>query len=556
MTTDGSPALPPARTRARREKRKRVEALAPELDGNTPESPTVAEGPSADPSAPFSAPTPTGAPFETELRTVDELLAMAAPYNPRRMSEPDLGALRRSLRFFGAVEPVVANRRTGHIVGGHQRLRAAQLEGWAHMPVHWVDLDLPSEKQLNVALNRIAGEWDDEKLAALLRDLQDGGADLSLTGFREDELAELLGAEDARERGEGSGPSQAPSLAERFGVPPFSVLDARQGYWTARKRHWTDLGLRSMDGRDPDLVFSTSSQPPSTYRAKNAFDEEQGRKTSWAEFAAAHPEALVHPGTSIFDPVLAELAYRWFSPPDGVVLDPFAGGSVRGVVAAACGRRYVGVDVSERQVAANREQWPQLAPKLGAGIVPPEWRCGDSREIGRLAGDVAADLVFSCPPYADLERYSDDPRDLSTLEYAEFRRAYAQIIAAAVSRLRPDRFACFVVGEVRDPDGHYRGFLQDTRAAFEAAGCHWYGDYVLVTSVGSLTMRAARMFSATRKLGKTHQNILVFVKGDGRAATEACGDVEIELPEPEPGAEQEGDAGLPDGALTADSVGA
>ena len=121
-----------------------------------------------------------------------DLSSMAAPYNPRRIGDHDLEALRRSLKFFGTVEPIVVNRRSGHIVGGHQRVRAAEAEGIEALPVVFVDLDDPSEKQLNVALNRISGEFDQEKLAAVLGDLQAAGADLAMTGFSDDELTELM----------------------------------------------------------------------------------------------------------------------------------------------------------------------------------------------------------------------------------------------------------------------------------------------------------------------------------------------------------------------------
>ncbi len=149
-------------------------------------------------------------------------------------------------------------------------------------------------------------------------------------------------------------------------------------------------------------------------------------------------------GTSIFDPVLCELAYRWFSPPEGHVLDPFAGGSVRGIVAAKLGRRYTGLDLSRNQIVANEQQAQAITPDN-----LPRWITGDSRNIDTLAPG-KYDFVFSCPPYADLEVYSDDPKDLSTLPYAEFVTAYREIIAKACSLLKPDRFACFVVGEVRD----------------------------------------------------------------------------------------------------------
>src|SRR5437867_7200856 len=123
---------------------------------------------------------------------ISELSKMAAPYNPRTISDHDLEALRRSLRFFGTVEPIVVNKRSRHIVGGHQRVKAAQAEGIENLPVYYVDLDDPSEKQLNLALNRIHGEWDEEMLERLLAELKVGGADLELTGFSDEEISALL----------------------------------------------------------------------------------------------------------------------------------------------------------------------------------------------------------------------------------------------------------------------------------------------------------------------------------------------------------------------------
>jgi DNA modification methylase len=227
-------------------------------------------------------------------------------------------------------------------------------------------------------------------------------------------------------------------------------------------------------------------------------------------------------GTSIFDPVLCELAYRWFCPPGGTVLDPFAGGSVRGVVASVLGRSYVGVDLSARQIAANQAQAARIC-----GEPAPRWIVGDSRGIDSLADGLAADFVFSCPPYADLEIYSDDPADLSTLAYSEFRTAYSEIIAKISTLLKPDRFACFVVGDVRGKDGAYYGFVPDTVAAFQRAGLKFYNEAILVTAAGSLPIRAAKQFEASRKLGKTHQNVLVFCKGDPKKATAAIGPVEF-----------------------------
>jgi len=125
------------------------------------------------------------------LKTSD-LAGMAAPYNPRRISDHDMKRLRASLKTWGMVEPLVCNRRTNHIVGGHQRVKAALAEGVVELPVFWVDLDDIGERQLNLALNRIHGEWDEEALGAVLEELKQACADLELTGFDGGEVDRLI----------------------------------------------------------------------------------------------------------------------------------------------------------------------------------------------------------------------------------------------------------------------------------------------------------------------------------------------------------------------------
>jgi hypothetical protein len=237
-----------------------------------------------------------------------------------------------------------------------------------------------------------------------------------------------------------------------------------------------------------------------------------------------HALAAGTSGTSIFDPVLCELCYRWFCPPNGVVLDPFAGGSVRGVVAGMLGRRYVGVDLRPEQIAANDIQVNFICTN---GALKPVWIQGDAADIDEHCAGLSADFVFSCPPYADLERYSDDPRDLSTMDYADFRQALDNIVAKSCALLKPDRFACFVVGDARGPDGNYYGLPGHTIEAFNRAGLALYNNAILVTAAGSLPIRVRRQFEVSRKLGTTHQHVLIFIKGDARKATEAVGPVEF-----------------------------
>jgi len=298
------------------------------------------------------------------------------------------------------------------------------------------------------------------------------------------------------------------SLAERFLVPPFSVLNAREGWWQDRKRAWLALGIKSEVGRDEKLL--SDATPRKGFGS--GYDTSKG-ENAWGGS-----------GTSIFDPVLCEVAYRWFCPPGGQVLDPFSGGSVRGIVASKLGLKYLGVDLRGEQVIANHDQAELICKKP-----KPVWLQGDSQHIKKHAKGVEADFLFSCPPYADLEVYSEMPEDLSNMPYTDFREKYIKIIAESCKLLANNRFACFVIGEARDKKGHYYGLVPDTIQAFEMAGLKFYNEAILVTSVGSLPIRSGKTFEASRKLGKTHQNVLIFVKGDAKRATYACGKVDVAL---------------------------
>jgi DNA modification methylase len=123
------------------------------------------------------------------------------PANPRRISSDELEALTRSMRQWGVVQPVLARREDKTVVGGHQRLVAARRLGLASVPVIWLDISTEQARLLNLALNRISGTWDEQLLARLLADLQAGtDLDLTLSGFGEDELKELLRSLDVREK--------------------------------------------------------------------------------------------------------------------------------------------------------------------------------------------------------------------------------------------------------------------------------------------------------------------------------------------------------------------
>jgi DNA modification methylase len=125
------------------------------------------------------------------------------PANPRRIGEEELESLTRSLRQFGFVQPVLARKEDGVVIGGHQRLVAARRLGLATVPVTYLDLSIEQARLLNLALNKISGSWDEQLLARLLADLQSSpDVDLSLSGFGEDEVRDLLRTLETREKAE------------------------------------------------------------------------------------------------------------------------------------------------------------------------------------------------------------------------------------------------------------------------------------------------------------------------------------------------------------------
>lgn len=133
----------------------------------------------------------------TKVKT--ELLK-EAEYNARVKLEPgdrEYEDIKDSIETFGYVEPIVWNKRTGNIVGGHQRVQVLKDMGAEEIEVSEVDLSLKDEKQLSLALNKIKGKWDYEKLKDVLKDI--GEMDITATGFRPDEIAVLLEEDDIGE---------------------------------------------------------------------------------------------------------------------------------------------------------------------------------------------------------------------------------------------------------------------------------------------------------------------------------------------------------------------
>lgn len=268
-------------------------------------------------------------------------------------------------------------------------------------------------------------------------------------------------------------------LRDKFIEPPFSVLDTKSGSWQRRKQLWIRKGLKSEVGRTSNVInMGTTSV-----------------KHNSTEYV------------SVFDPALCEVLYHWFCPNGGGVLDPFAGGSVRGIVANYLGYKYSGIDIRQEQIDSNRTQALNILPITNQ----PQWYVGDSNLLLDDNWNTTFDMILSCPPYADLEVYSDLDGDISNKQYPEFLKLYESIISKSCNLLNHNGFAVFVVGEVRDKNGDYIGFVPDTIRAFQKCGMKFYNEAILLNTIASASMRANGNMKSN-KLVKVHQNILVFRK--------------------------------------------
>lgn len=446
---------------------------------------------------------------------VEVAVGLLKPYerNAKKHPQDQIEKIKKSIQEFGFISPCLIDKEN-RIIAGHGRVQAATQLGMEKVPCIYVEgLTEEQRRAYIIADNRLTelGGWDEDLIAFELHELTVAGFDVEMLGF--DTVVEKPQTEPDAEKA-------YTRLTDRFFVNPFSVLDSRQKWWQDRKRAWKDLGIASEIGRGNDgdvtkdgLTYAKSHVPMNVYKQKNRLEEALGRSVKWDEFYEVFPNAHKMHNTSTFDPVVCEIAYRWYSKPGDSVLDPFAGGSVRGITATLLGRKYAGVDLSEKQIEANKNNWEEISHKTitdGEEAAAPEWFVGDSLKIDEIVTGDQFDLLFTCPPYADLEVYSDDPRDISNMDYSQFCDVYSEIIKKSVAKLRRDAFAVVVVGDVRDRQGFYRDFVSFTIRSFEEAGMKLYNEAILVTSFGSVATVVGRQFANSRKLGKVHQNVLVF----------------------------------------------
>jgi len=362
------------------------------------------------------------------------------------------------------------------VLGGNMRLKALNELKYTEIPVIIADEWTEEQKaefliKDNVGFGEwdwdiLANEWDTEKL-------QDWGLDLRIDLSVQEEDKEVIAHG---------------KLQETFLIPPFSVLDTRQGYWNDRKRYWKEIINDNGESRENTL-------------------------------ANGNIMAEMNNGVSILDPVLAEITNKWFGLKKCNTFDCFAGDTVFGYVSSYLGNKFTGIELRKEQADLNNAR----VKGFNANYI-----CDDGRNVLNYIEENSQDLLFSCPPYFDLEVYSDLENDASNQDtYEEFIEIIEDAFSKAVKCLKENRFAVITVGDVRDKNGFYYNFIDDIKRIFINNNMKLYNELILIESIGTLPQRVGR-FMEHRKIGKCHQNVLVFYKGNTKEIKNIFPKIEVD----------------------------
>lgn len=488
--------------------------------------------------------------------------------NPRTITDTKLERLVESILVFPrmlSLRPIVVDE-NNVILGGNMRFRALSrissmkfpslkktLSGsatftkktefereqlldywrtWLRSPVAPVSTaaSLSSEERREFIIkdNVGFGEWDTDALSDDWSDIDFD--EWGLDGLWENEEEELGTSERVKDGGAENG-----SLYDRFIIPPFSILDTRKGYWQARKKVWRALiGDMGESRNDLHLSRNTLKYKEIYMRSKKhrkelgiTFQEYLDKYVSDEEKKRAE-EGITAAGVSLFAPVLSEVICRWFTPhKKAKIFDCFAGDTQKGLVFGKCGYSFTGIELRKEQVDINRKALENLN-------IPVEYICDDGQNVAQHIEAESQDLLFSCPPYFDIEKYSDLENDASNQKtYDDFIGILRNAFTSAIGCLKNNRFAVVVVGDVRDKrTGIYYDFPGDIKHIFRQGGMTFYNEMILVESLASAAIRA-RGHMASRKTVKCHQNVLVFYKGNPREITKHFPPIELSKEEEE-----------------------
>lgn len=299
-------------------------------------------------------------------------------------------------------------------------------------------------------------------------------------------------------------------------VPPFSVLDTKTELWQSRKRQLRSIIGSSSETREGTLYSSMAMRMPDIYTSKKADRESRG--LNFEEFVSQLPNENTdkqkskdaYAGVSSFDPMLAEVLIHWFAPYKGSrIFDCFAGGITKGAVANLCGHHFVGLEIRSEQVEINQRKIKDLG--LSAKYIHT-----DGRKVAEVLGVATQDMFLTCPPYYNLEIYSDLPEDASNQPtYEAYLSILKESFKGVVKSLKKNRFCVVVISDVRDEQGAYRNLPGDVIDIFRNEGCILWNEFIVLNNDASAKLRA-RKYMNTRKTVRMHQKVLVFYNGNPR----------------------------------------
>ena len=425
------------------------------------------------------------------MKIVYKALKDLKPYenNPRKNAKAVAGVA-ESIKQFGFRVPIVIDK-NNVIICGHTRYKAAKKLKMREVPTICPDLTEEQARAFRLVDNKVGefSTWDEDMLMEEMSELIPTFK-MGVFGFKldDDDKSNYDTVEDDFTD------DGTPAGRQQIVITPASILENGSEYKKLYE-HYQDLGILSDAGRTTDLLG----------KGKEELAEKLGYDLT---------------GTSVFNPVLCHCMYKWFNRTGGLVYDPFSGGYTRGLVAAHLGYEYIGIDLREEQVEANRAKADEL--DLSA-----TWICDDSLNADLYIKDETADMVLTCPPYYDLEVYSEDPQDLSNMTPEAFLDTYKNILQKAYNKLKDNSFFVVVVAEVRDKRGYYRRFVLDTIDICRSFGMNFWNEIILCNFAGQKTVTARRPFAMNRKTAAIHQNCLVFYKGNPQEIAENWEGVEL-----------------------------
>ena len=350
--------------------------------------------------------------------------------NFNKHTEFGMSLLEKSLRELGAGRSILLDK-DNNIIAGNGIVEAASSVGLEDVKI------IETTGDEIVAVKRTDLELDSEEGRKMaFADNATAAADLS---WDEDNIKDVFDEEKTKKWGLEFEKKlyqdyEKDSLATKFLVPPFSVLDTRKEEWQERKRHWNALITDNGESREGLLGDN------------NVISK-------------------INNGVSILDAALVETMYKWFMPDKidykPAAFDCFAGDSVGGFVMSYLGADFSGIELRPEQAQLNNERVQQHS-------LSAKYYCDDGRNVAKYLKPESQDLFFSCPPYFDLEHYSDDERDASNQgSYQEFLALLEEAFTNSIKCLKKNRFAIIVMSAVRDKKGYYYDIPSDITRIFQ-----------------------------------------------------------------------------------------